>query len=117
MALPVGSGPFRVELQARDDSGRWSPSRTSEALSPPDSSTASPLGAALILTFVPAMGMFVMPDRLGGSRFMLIGCLVQQQFGPARDYPFGAAVATILILVTLAGLVLYRRLGRAVELA
>lgn len=49
LALPVGSGPFRVELQARDDSGRWSPSRTSEALSPPDSSTASPLGAALIL--------------------------------------------------------------------
>ncbi|MFN7954108.1 MAG: ABC transporter permease [bacterium] len=75
------------------------------------------LGAAVVLTFVPAMGMFVISDRLGGSNFMLVGNLIQQQFGSSRDYPFGAAVSLTLIVLTLVGLVLYRRSGRGIELA
>ena len=75
------------------------------------------LGAAIVLTFVPAMGMFVISDRLGGSNFMLVGNLIQQQFGSSRDYPFGAAVSLVLIVLTLVGLVLYRRSGRGIELA
>ncbi len=75
------------------------------------------LGAAVVLTFVPAMGMFVISDRLGGSNFMLVGNLIQQQFGSSRDYPFGAAVSLTLIVLTLLGLVLYRRSGRGIELA
>ncbi len=47
--LPAGAGSFRVELQARGDSGRWSPSWTSAAIDPPDSRTISPLGALSIV--------------------------------------------------------------------
>ena len=43
------------------------------------------------------MGMFVVPDILGGSRTMLIGNLIQQQFGTSRDWPFGAALSFLLI--------------------
>lgn len=67
------------------------------------------LVVALILTFIPALGSFVVPDLLGGSKFMLLGNLIQQEFGAARDWPFGAAVSFGLMLLTLAGLFAMRR--------
>jgi spermidine/putrescine transport system permease protein len=58
-------------------------------------------GAALV--FLPATGQFVIPDLLGGARTVMLGNVVQQQFGPSRDWPFGAALAvTALLLMSLA---------------
>ena len=51
------------------------------------------LSVGVILTFIPAMGMFVVPDLLGGAKYMLVGNLIQQQFGASRDWPFGAAIS------------------------
>jgi spermidine/putrescine transport system permease protein len=73
------------------------------------------LTVAIILTFIPAMGMFLIPDLLGGARTMLVGNVIQQQFGPSRDIPFGAAVSLGLMLLTLVGLFGLRRYGRGVE--
>jgi spermidine/putrescine transport system permease protein len=67
------------------------------------------LAAAVILTFIPAMGAFVIPDLLGGAKCMLVGNLIQQQFGASRDWPFGAAVSLALLVLTLAGLFMLRR--------
>ncbi|HOW71431.1 MAG TPA: ABC transporter permease [Phycisphaerae bacterium] len=69
------------------------------------------LTVALILTFIPAMGVFVVPDLLGGAKHMLIGNLIQQQFGASRDWPFGAAISMALMVLTLVGLFLLRRSG------
>jgi spermidine/putrescine transport system permease protein len=74
--------------------------------------TVPGLTVALILTFIPAMGVFVVPDLLGGARYMLVGNLIQQQFGASRDWPFGAAVSLGLMLATLAGLFGLRRRDR-----
>jgi spermidine/putrescine transport system permease protein len=74
------------------------------------------LTAAVILTFIPAMGAFVVPDLLGGAKYMLVGNLIQQQFGPSRDMPFGAAVSLALLMVTLAGLFVFRRPGQEMDL-
>lgn len=73
------------------------------------------LFVAILMTFVPTMGMFVITNRLGGANFMLVGNLIQQQFGSSRDYPFGAAVSLVLILLTLVGLYLYRKQGQRVH--
>jgi len=67
------------------------------------------LVTAIILTFIPAMGAFIVPDLLGGAKTMLAGNLIQQQFGASRDWPFGAAVSFGLMLLTLAGLFLLRK--------
>lgn len=67
------------------------------------------LWAAVVLTFIPAMGTFVIPDLLGGANNWLVGNLIQQQFGKSRDYPFGAAASFALMLLTLAALFLFRR--------
>jgi spermidine/putrescine transport system permease protein len=72
---------------------------------------------AVILTFIPAMGVFVVPDLLGGAKYMLVGNLIQQQFGSSRDWPFGSAVSLGLMVLTLAGLFVLRRHGREVDVA
>ena len=58
------------------------------------------------------MGMFVVPDMLGGARYMLVGNLIQQQFGTARDWPFGAMVSIALMALTLATLLMAGRKGK-----
>lgn len=78
--------------------------------------TAPGLTVAAILTFVPTAGMFVITDRLGGARTMVLGNLIQQQFGVSRDYPYGAAVSLVLIVLTLLGLALVRRKAPGVSL-
>jgi spermidine/putrescine transport system permease protein len=69
------------------------------------------LVTAIILTFIPAMGAFVIPDLLGGGRQWMLGNLIQHQFGVSRDFPFGAAVSLVLTFITLVGLLVLRRAG------
>jgi len=70
------------------------------------------LSVGVILTFVPAMGMFVVPDLLGGAKYMLIGNLIQQQFSTSRDWPFGAAISMGLMVLTMGSLYFYRKKSR-----
>jgi len=58
----------------------------------------------LILVFVPCLGAFVTPALLGGGKSLMIGSLIQQQFGQARNWPFGAALAFVLLAIILAAL-------------
>ncbi|MFA5904049.1 MAG: ABC transporter permease [Desulfobacula sp.] len=74
------------------------------------------LSVGIILTIVPAMGMFVVPDLLGGAKYMLVGNLIQQQFGASRDYAFGAAISMALMILTLFSLYLYKRKNRGIDL-
>ena len=73
------------------------------------------LSVGVILTFVPAMGMFVVPDLLGGAKYMLVGNLIQQQFGTSRDWPFGAAISMGLMVLTMISLQLYRRRSKDIK--
>jgi len=59
------------------------------------------IAAGSILVFVPAMGMFVVPDLMGGAQTVLVGNLVQSQFLHARNWPFGAAASMVLLVLTL----------------
>jgi spermidine/putrescine transport system permease protein len=78
--------------------------------------TSPGLSVGVILTFVPAMATFVVPDLLGGAKYMLIGNLIQQQFGSSRDWPFGAAVSLGLMILTMISLQIYSRKGKEIEI-
>jgi spermidine/putrescine transport system permease protein len=65
--------------------------------------------AGSILVFIPAMGMFVVPDLMGGAKTILIGNLIRNQFLVARDWPFGSAASILLLLLTLAFTLYYTR--------
>src|SRR6202162_3223784 len=75
-----------------------------------------PLGApgiraAAILVFVPCLGTYLTSDLLGGSKTILIGNLVQNQFTTSRDWPFGSAASLVLMVVAVALLFGVRRRG------
>jgi spermidine/putrescine transport system permease protein len=67
--------------------------------------------AGAILVFVPCLGTYLTSDLLGGSKTILIGNLVQNQFTSARDWPFGAALSLALMAVAMALLLTARRQG------
>ena len=75
--------------------------------------TKAGIVAGTILVFIPSFGAFVTPDLLGGSKSDMIGNLIQQQFGMASDWPFGAAISAILLVAMLIGTVFYFRSLRA----
>ena len=71
--------------------------------------------AASLLTFIPAIGDFVTPDLLGGPRTTTIAKNIQELFLSGRDWPYGAALGFVLMVVTLGGtLVALRTLRREV---
>ena len=57
-----------------------------------------------ILVFVPGLGAFISPELLGGAKSLMIGSLIQQQFGQGRNWPFGAALSFVLLLLVLLAL-------------
>lgn len=67
--------------------------------------------AGAILVFVPCLGTYLTSDLLGGSKTILIGNLVQNQFTSSRDWPFGAAASITLMIVAMALLFAVRRKG------
>ena len=54
--------------------------------------------AGCFLVFIPALGEFVIPSLLGGSRTLMIGKVLWEEFFSNRDWPVAAAVAVILLL-------------------
>ncbi len=57
-------------------------------------------GAALV--FIPALGIFAIPDILGGPDDSLIGNVIKQQFLETRDWPFGSVLSIGLTIAALA---------------
>jgi spermidine/putrescine transport system permease protein len=68
--------------------------------------------AGSILVFIPSIGAFIQPDLLGGGKKLMLGSLVQFQFATARNWPFGAAVAMILLTFVMLCLVWYAQAAR-----
>jgi len=66
--------------------------------------------AGSILVFVPSLGAYVTPRIMGGGKSMMLGNLIEMQFGPGRNWPLGAALSITLTILVLVALVWYTRL-------
>jgi spermidine/putrescine transport system permease protein len=67
--------------------------------------------AGSILVFVPSLGAYVTPRVLGGGKKMMIGNFIELQFGQGRNWPLGAALSILLLIVVSAALLLYVRVS------
>ena len=65
--------------------------------------------AGSILVFISSLGMFVVPDIMGGAKSALIGNVIQNQFLSARDWPFGSALSIVLAALSLLLILLYNK--------
>ena len=69
--------------------------------------------AAAIISFVPSIGNYFVADVLGGSKTLLIGNLIKDQFMSSRNWPLGSALSVFLIAGTMILVYLSARVSRA----
>jgi spermidine/putrescine transport system permease protein len=67
--------------------------------------------AGSILVFVPSLGAYVTPRVLGGGKHMMLGNLIELQFGAGRNWPLGAALSLTLLAIVMAALIFYVRIA------
>jgi spermidine/putrescine transport system permease protein len=62
-----------------------------------------------ILVFLPAMTIFYIPDLLGGSKSIMLGNLIQNQFLVTQNWPLGSAISVVFTLILAFLLIIYWR--------
>ena len=77
--------------------------------------TASGVAAGAVFVFVLSIGNFLTPDLLGGGKMTMAGNLIYDQFLKARDWPFGSALAAVLIGLMMALLLMQAWMQRRVR--
>lgn len=65
--------------------------------------------AGSILVFIPSLGAYVIPRVLGGGKNMMLGNLIELQFGAGRNWPLGAALSITLMALVMVALLFYVR--------
>jgi spermidine/putrescine transport system permease protein len=65
--------------------------------------------AGSILVFIPSLGAYVTPSVLGGGKNMMLGNLIELQFGQGRNWPLGSALSITLMIIVMAALLVYVR--------
>lgn len=65
--------------------------------------------AGCFLVFIPVVGEFVIPSLLGGSKTLMIGKVLWDEFFGNRDWPVASAVAVLLLLILIIPIVLFQR--------
>jgi spermidine/putrescine transport system permease protein len=65
--------------------------------------------AGSILVFVPSLGAYVTPRVLGGGKQMMIGNFIELQFLQGKNWPLGAALSMLLLLIVMVALLVYVR--------
>ena len=65
--------------------------------------------AGSILVFIPSLGAYVTPTILGGGKNLMIGNLIELQFGQGRNWPLGAALSITLMAIVMIALMIYVR--------
>jgi len=71
--------------------------------------------AGSVMVFIPSLGLYFVTDLMGGSKTLVIGNLIKNQFITARNWPLGAAMSVILILITFLLLKLYKLAGGSID--
>ena len=111
MILPLYSAVSTIDnklLEASSDLGanKW---KTFEKVILPITFPALFNGGLMV--FTPALGYFFIVDLIGGGKIMILGNLIKNQFLTARNWPFGAAIAILLIIITYILIMIYRKIG------
>lgn len=65
--------------------------------------------AGSILVFVPSLGAYVTPRVMGGGKQLMLGNLIELQFGQGRNWPLGAALSITLLAIVMFALIFYVR--------
>jgi spermidine/putrescine transport system permease protein len=107
MVLPLYASIDRMNpalVEASYDLGHGKVSTFVRVILP---STMPGLVAGTLLVFIPAVGDFVTPELLGGTKTQMFGNTIQDQFGSGNNWPLGSAMAVLLMAFILIGVFIY----------
>lgn len=111
MILPLYTAIEKLDgslLEASSDLGARPVSTFFEVIMP---LTSSGIFSGSLMVFIPCLGYFFVSDILGGGNSDVIGNLIERQFQSGNNWPLGAALSIILIVVTLILVKIYQKLG------
>lgn len=115
MVLPLYTAIEKLDknlLEASSDLGARGASTFFRVILP---LTASGIFSGSIMVFIPTLGFFYVADILGGGNSDVIGNLIERQFQSGNNWPLGAALSIILIIITLLLVKLYQKCGGDME--
>ena len=111
MILPLYTAIEKLDgslLEASSDLGAKPVATFFEVIFP---LTFSGVFSGSIMVFIPCLGYFFVSDILGGGNADVIGNLIERQFQSGNNWPLGAALSIILILITLILVKCYQKMG------
>ncbi len=111
MVLPLYSAIEKLDknlLEASADLGARTMTTFRKVIIP---LTMSGIFSGCIMVFIPSLGYFFVSDILGGGTSDVIGNLIERQFQSGNNWPLGAALSIVLILITLLLVKLYQKVG------
>ncbi len=106
MFLPIYANVERLDwslVQASQDLGAGAVQTFRRVILP---LTTPGIAAGCLIVFIPALGNFIVPSFLGGSKVQMTGNVIERQFLQARNWPFGSAIAMVVMASVLVLLVL-----------
>ena len=109
MLLPIYAAVRNLDpnlLLAAQDLGA-TPARTFLRVTLPLTMTGVLTG--ILLFFTPTFGAFVTPLLLGSTESIMIGNVIETQFGEAFNWPYGSALSCIVVVTVVVLLVLFNR--------
>lgn len=71
--------------------------------------------AGSILVFIPSLGAYVTPSILGGGKNLMLGNLIELQFGQGRNWPLGASLSIVMMALVMVALIAYVRNSGSME--
>jgi spermidine/putrescine transport system permease protein len=111
MVLPLYTAIEKLDgnlLEASADLGARKAATFMEVVLP---LTSGGIFSGCIMVFIPTLGYFFVSDILGGGNSDVIGNLIERQFQSGNNWPLGAALSIILIMITLLMVRIYQKLG------
>lgn len=61
---------------------------------------------AVILTFIPAIGSYAVPDLVGGTDGIMLGNVIASKMFVLRDWPSASSMSTLFIIITVIGVLI-----------
>jgi spermidine/putrescine transport system permease protein len=104
MVLPIHSVLLKIDrsvVEAAEDLGADSRQTFARVIFP---LSMPGIFSGINMVFMPAMTTFLIPDLLGGGRYLLIGNAIERQYMVSRDYTVGSALSIMLLVFVLASM-------------
>jgi spermidine/putrescine transport system permease protein len=109
MILPIASSLDRMDVSLLEASLDLGASKRQTFMNITLPYSLPGLVAGVIFTFIPTLGNFVIPEFLGGPGNIMIGNVITAQYLQARNWPFGSALSTVLMVVVMVFITVYIR--------